>query len=116
MGSNRELIADRLRREIQAGRLRPGDRLPSVREIATSYNAAPNTASQAVRLLASEGLVILRPKSSAVVAAPSSDPRTVEVRMADAKDQLRDVQDALRDAQHRLANLEHQVGVVLDDL
>lgn len=50
-------IADDLRQAIETGRLAPGQQLPSERELAGQYNAARNTAREAVRLLAEDGLV-----------------------------------------------------------
>lgn len=51
-------IADDLRRKIETGELAPGARLPSERELAARYGAARNTAREAARLLAEEGLVV----------------------------------------------------------
>jgi GntR family transcriptional regulator len=60
-GGNRELpsrrIADDLRRAIATGELEPGAKLPSERELAERYGTARNTAREAMRLLADEGLV-----------------------------------------------------------
>lgn len=50
-------IAEELRRQIQAGEIPPGDKLPSERVLAEKYGAARNTAREAVRLLAEQGLV-----------------------------------------------------------
>jgi GntR family transcriptional regulator len=50
-------IADDLRSRIDAGTLAEGMRLPSERELATEYGTARNTAREAVRILAGEGLV-----------------------------------------------------------
>lgn len=50
-------IADELRRSISAGILQPGDKLPSERMLAAQYGTARNTAREAVRLLAEQGLV-----------------------------------------------------------
>jgi GntR family transcriptional regulator len=51
-------IADDLRRKIETGELTPGARLPSERELAARYRVARNTAREAARLLAEEGLVV----------------------------------------------------------
>src|SRR5262245_33273334 len=51
-------IADVLRRAIEGGDLAPGQQLPSERELARNYHAARNTAREAVRLLAEDGLVV----------------------------------------------------------
>jgi GntR family transcriptional regulator len=51
-------IADELRALITAGTLAPGDKLPSERVLAEDYGTARNTAREALRLLAEEGLVL----------------------------------------------------------
>lgn len=50
-------IAEALRRRIASGELRPGDRLPSVREMARRWGCTPGTVSRAYAQLAREGLV-----------------------------------------------------------
>jgi GntR family transcriptional regulator len=51
-------IADELRELIASGDLPPGAKLPSERDLAEQYSAARNTAREAIRLLADDGLVI----------------------------------------------------------
>ena len=50
-------IVDGFREQIAAGILRPGDRLPSVRELATTLTINPNTIQRAYRELEAEGLI-----------------------------------------------------------
>ena len=50
-------IVDGLRQQITAGILRPGDRLPSVRELAAQLTINPNTIQRAYRELESGGWV-----------------------------------------------------------
>ena len=50
-------IADQLREQIVQGGLKPGDRLPSERELAALHGAARNTAREAITILRNEGLV-----------------------------------------------------------
>lgn len=50
-------MADELRRAIESGELAPGDKLPSERTLAAEYQVARNTAREAIRLLAEQGLV-----------------------------------------------------------
>lgn len=52
-----ERIFDELRRQIEEGELRPGERLPSLRETALRYDCNKLTAVRAFELLKSEGLV-----------------------------------------------------------
>lgn len=50
-------IAEELRRSITTGGIKPGDKLPSERALAQQYKTARNTAREAIRLLAEQGLV-----------------------------------------------------------
>ncbi|WP_079110808.1 GntR family transcriptional regulator [Streptomyces roseifaciens] len=50
-------IAEDLRQKILSGALGPGDKLPSERALAQEYETARNTAREAIRLLAEQGLV-----------------------------------------------------------
>lgn len=51
-------LADELRRAISSGKLGPGAKLPSGRELALEHDIAPMTVQQAIRLLRDEGLVV----------------------------------------------------------
>jgi len=53
-------IATRVRLAVAAGTLRPGDALPSVRQLATRLRVNPATVVQAYRELEVEGFVELR--------------------------------------------------------
>ncbi|MFC4896766.1 PLP-dependent aminotransferase family protein [Streptosporangium amethystogenes subsp. fukuiense] len=59
-------LAATLREEID--RLRPGDRLPSSRELVRLHNVSPVTVSRAIGRLSAEGRVITKPGSGAYVA------------------------------------------------
>jgi GntR family transcriptional regulator len=50
-------VADDLRRSILAGTYKPGERLPSGRELARRYGVAPMTVNHAVGVLRDEHLV-----------------------------------------------------------
>jgi GntR family transcriptional regulator len=63
-------IAEELRAEIEAGRLSPGDKLPSERALAERYGTARNTAREAIRLLAERGLVTARQGRGVFVREP----------------------------------------------
>lgn len=56
-GTASRQVAAALRAAIAAGELRPGDKLPSERELAATHQVARNTAREAVRQLAESGLV-----------------------------------------------------------
>ena len=68
-----EKIAEWVRSEILAGRLKPGDRLPPVRHMMTRWNCTPGTVQRAYRELARQGLVVSRVGQGTCVAdAPLS--------------------------------------------
>jgi DNA-binding GntR family transcriptional regulator len=70
--STADLVADRLREAILDGTLRPGDRLVEA-EIAERFAISRGPVREAIRLLAPEGLVVLRRNRGAVVASPTFD-------------------------------------------
>lgn len=60
-------IERELRALIDSGELAPGDKLPSERVLADRYGVARNTAREAVRLLAEEGLITVQHGKGAFV-------------------------------------------------
>ncbi|NJP98383.1 GntR family transcriptional regulator [Nonomuraea sp. FMUSA5-5] len=66
----RTIVAE-LRARIAKGELRPGDRVPSVREIARRWGVAVATATKVMAALRDEGLVETKVGSGTVVAARS---------------------------------------------
>lgn len=66
----RLFVADQLRLRVITGEFPPGTLLPTVREIAADYRVAVNTANEALRLLARDGLIVVRPRKGALVAWP----------------------------------------------
>lgn len=70
-------IAESVRQEILYGDLRPGDRLPSVREMATQWHCTPGTVQRAYKELARQGLVVSRPgQGTRVVSAIQAEEET----------------------------------------
>jgi GntR family transcriptional regulator len=61
-------VADQVRRAIEAGSLRSGERLPTVRRLARELSVAPNTIVKAYSELQRVGLVESRPGVGTVVA------------------------------------------------
>ncbi len=61
-------IVDWLRGEIEAGRLTPGDRIPSENELVATFGVSRMTANRAVRELTQEGLVTRTAGSGSFVA------------------------------------------------
>ena len=71
-------IAARLRVAIASGELRPGDGLPSVRQLAAKLRINPATVVQAYRDLESDGLVATRQGAGSVVQDVAPDKKTRE--------------------------------------
>lgn len=65
-------IAEHLRDRIRNGALRPGDRLPTIREVMREHGVSNMTAVRAYRLLRAEGLTHANAGSGTVVADPGS--------------------------------------------
>ncbi|MEU0372274.1 GntR family transcriptional regulator [Streptomyces sp. NPDC006283] len=61
-------IVAEIRRRIADGELTPGDRVPSIRQIAEQWGVALATATKALTTLRLEGLVETRPRAGTVVA------------------------------------------------
>jgi AcrR family transcriptional regulator len=66
----RQIVLE-VRRRIEAGELRPGDRVPSARAITREWGVAIATATKAHAALREEGLTISRPGVGTVVAGPA---------------------------------------------
>ena len=65
------VIADSLRRDIERGRFRPGDRLPSEADLTRQHSVSRTVVREAVALLRSDGLVEAR-KGAGVCARPAA--------------------------------------------
>ena len=70
--STADLVAERIRGAILDGSLRPGDRLIED-DLAHHFEVSRGPVREAIRLLAPEGLVILRRNRGAVIASPTFD-------------------------------------------
>ena len=68
-------IMDGLKKQVSAGVLRPGDKLPSVRELAAGLAINPNTIQRSYRQLEMEGWIVTVPGKGCFVC---SDERLAE--------------------------------------
>ncbi|MFD8597579.1 TetR/AcrR family transcriptional regulator C-terminal domain-containing protein [Kitasatospora sp. NPDC059646] len=75
-----EQIAAELRQRIERGELRPGDRVPSTREITRRWNVAMATASKVLAELRGQGLVRPVPGVGTVVAEAAAAGRPAPAR------------------------------------
>jgi DNA-binding LacI/PurR family transcriptional regulator len=66
-----ELIAEKLREAILAGRYKAGDRLPSAKELADEYETSPITANKALNVLAEQGVLKRATGAGSVVRDPA---------------------------------------------
>ncbi|MGP3533433.1 FadR/GntR family transcriptional regulator [Microbacterium sp. RD1] len=88
-----ELVLDQLRRSINLGQFRPGDRLPSERDLAETLDVSRTTVRAAVAVLEREGRIAVRRGRGGgfLVLEPTYD-------AAEAKRELKRNKVAIRDA------------------
>jgi len=99
-----------VKRAVATGRLRAGDKLPSVRELAAELTINPNTIAKAYQALEAEGVTVSRHGSGTFVAD-----RRITVRRPEQKRRLREGLDSvLSDAVH-LGLSEDDVREEFDD-
>ncbi|HET9310232.1 MAG TPA: GntR family transcriptional regulator [Actinomycetota bacterium] len=67
-------LVEQVRRALRTGLLEPGDRLPTVREVAETVSINPNTVLKAYRQLEHEGLVEGRPGQGTFVVGSLAGP------------------------------------------
>ncbi|WP_227984548.1 GntR family transcriptional regulator [Nocardia spumae] len=60
-------IAREIRNEIESGKLRPGQKLPSTRALAEQFGVSVAPVNDAMAILEEEGLVVSRPRSGRIV-------------------------------------------------
>src|SRR5690606_31417694 len=99
----KEQLIAQVRVAVAAGDLKPGDRLPSTREIARRFAVHPNTVSAAYRELARCGDVVKR-DGSGVFVAESHDvlDRLIDVMLAGAELYGIERKDVLKRVSQRL--------------
>ena len=113
-------IAAEIREQIRSGRLRPGDKLRTVRSMAADYSVAQGTVGAAMEVLRAEGLVdTVQGKGSVVVAVPGEVPADPDVaklsaEVAELREMVRDHDVMLRDLYQRVpgphARRPHEVS------
>ncbi len=92
-------IAEQIRRLASAGQLRPGDALPSVRDVAAAHAINPMTVSRAYSQLEAEGVLVrLRGKGMSVAAR--------EGEAGDVDSRMRLLDPVLREAARHCQELE----------
>ena len=71
-------IEDEVRRRVASGRLRPGEAIPSVRELCRSLRVNPATVSKAYQRLTEAGLLEVRRGEGTFVAALTEEKLSAE--------------------------------------
>jgi GntR family transcriptional regulator len=74
-------IASHYRKLIADGTLAPGDEMPSMRDVCAEFEVAITTANRAFRLLKEEGLTVVRPGRSTLVAEQPRVATTASARL-----------------------------------
>jgi putative molybdopterin biosynthesis protein len=71
-------IADHFKTQVALGKLRPGDRLPSIRELAKKLGLDPGTVARAYRELEGQGIISGRRGGGSFVAASATEKHLAE--------------------------------------
>ncbi len=96
-------IEEGMRRMIALGALKPGDTVPSVRDLAQQLRVNPNTVARAYQRLTEHGVFAVRRGEGTFVADEPSQPKRSERN------------EVLRDASVRYASSAIAIGASLDD-
>lgn len=104
-------VADALRDEIVRGQVQPGERLPSVRDLATRFDIAAVTMQNALRVLRDEGYIASRSTRGYFVRdeLPELDVEQPSPEFVAIRDQLAEMQTTMRDLAERVSHLESAV-------
>jgi GntR family transcriptional regulator len=96
-------IEEGMRRMVSLGALRPGDAVPSVRDLARSLKVNPNTVARAYQRLTEHGVLSVRRGEGTFVADQPSQPRKAERN------------EKLREAASQYAGAALAIGATLDE-
>lgn len=88
-------IADQIHFAINTGSLQPGDKLPSIRAIATEHDIAANTVAKAYRQLEFRNVITAKERSGFVVAEASAESRYQSRGVSADKTEVHNVVDKM---------------------
>jgi len=88
-------IVDQIHFAISAGELEGGEKLPSIRSVASDLEIAPNTVAKAYRQLEFRGLIRAEDRSGFIVVSGSSDNRYTARGVSADKTEVHDAVDQL---------------------
>jgi GntR family transcriptional repressor for pyruvate dehydrogenase complex len=119
--SLKEQTKQELRRLIDAGALRPGDRLPSERELSEQLHVSRGTVREAVQFLRALGLVEIRHGSGTFVSDASGDEQALQAnwrawtaRHSQRVHELLEVRKGIETLATELASLRQGAGGVAE--
>ncbi|WP_024875339.1 GntR family transcriptional regulator [Saccharomonospora piscinae] len=104
-----ERVAESIRQAIRSDRLKPGDKLPSNRELAKQEGVSLVTAQKALGLLQDEGWLIARASVGVYVSDTQPEPPSLET-VDDLRRGLAELQTTVAALQERVADIEGQQG------
>ena len=84
-------LVERLRKEIVSGKLKAGERLPSVRELALTTRVNPNTMQKALVELENEGLVYTERTNGKFVTNFLNDMKNIGITYEETKIYLQEL-------------------------
>lgn len=104
-------VADAIRDEITAGRVSPGERLPSVRDLSARFDIAAVTVQSALRVLRDEGYIASRSTRGYFVRdqLPDSVEPAASPEFSAIREQLDAIRTAVGDLAARVSQLETTV-------
>lgn len=109
-----ERVADALSGEIRAGRLRPGDKLPTEPELAEQFSVSRTVVREAVSRLKSVGLVESRQGSGVYVLEASIPPLSFDASYAVSKEAVIQMVEVRRALEGEVAGLAAQRRTAAD--
>ncbi len=80
-----EQIIDSVRQSILSGAITPGEKLPSVRNLAKELGINPNTIQKAYNILEMEGVILTFPGRGSVVLSETEELRTKQLTKMEEK-------------------------------
>lgn len=102
-------LANDIRDKIRRGELKPGDRVPSSKALASEFDVAVMTAQKAVRWLCDEGWAVSTPSVGVFVNEQPPDERTEEATATALLATVNRLVDQFAAVEARLTNLEGAV-------
>lgn len=105
-------VAETVARAITAGEMKPGERLPSIRELSDRYGVAPMTIQHALRILRERGLIVSWQGRGSYVREPGDEAAQPTTAPAGADSTYDDLIRHLGQIQQHLNELDQRVSEI----